>query len=155
MHHSMNLPSRWTLCFATVVMLVSSRPLPAVLMVISPVAVGPPSCVSFPGLRDKVLLTKWLQIMDVSALTVLEAGRPKSRCWQDHAPPGVGDPSLPLPSSRWWLVGLGLYMHHTVLCLHHPVAFSLHPFTTEGTEGLPSVSVFVSFLLFSEGCHLH
>lgn len=107
MHSSMNLPSRWTFCFTTIVTSVSSHLIPAAPVVIAPVAVHPPSCVSFPGLRDKVPLAKWLQTIDISALMGLEAGSPKPGAGRTVLPPGVGDPSLPLPSFWWWLVVLG------------------------------------------------
>ena len=65
---------------------------------------------------------KWPQI---GSLTDLRSRSLKPRCWQSHAPStnsmGV---SFPASFSFWWLlVFLGLWLHHSHLCVHLHVAF--------------------------------
>ena len=61
-------------------------------------------------------------------LSRLGAIYPKSRCWQDHTPSlqSLSGTSF-LASARFWQpqVVLGLWQHHSSLCLHPPVAPSL------------------------------
>ena len=63
--------------------------------------------------------------MEFYTLTVLEAGSPKQRCLESHAPSEVSRGESILYSPRfWWLqVFLGLWLPHSDLSLRFHVAF--------------------------------
>lgn len=66
-----------------------------------------------------------LKTTGIYSLAILEVGGPKSRCRQSCAP--EEETSLPSPNFSWLrrsLVSLGLYLHHSKLCLCLHGAFS-------------------------------
>lgn len=82
------------------------------------------------GCHNKVPRTEWLKTTEHYSFTVVETRRPKSRCQYDHAPSRGSPAKFFFPSlGFWWLlVFLGLWQHHSHLCLHlHTVFFYLGP----------------------------
>ena len=78
---------------------------------------------------DKIVQNGWFQIAENYSLTVLEARSLKSRHQQGHALKALGENlSNDFPWFWWLLAILGiprLKMHHSNLCLHYYMMFSL------------------------------
>ena len=79
--------------------------------------------ISFLGLLQSIPQTGWLKTTEMYSFTVVEAGSPKSQCW-----PGCTaskeEASFLSSSSFWWPQAfLGLWTHHSNLCLCLHMAF--------------------------------
>lgn len=79
--------------------------------------------------------TNWrLKAKEMYSFVTLEAGSLKARASRNTLPPKAGGKALPLPppapgvaGDPWRpLASLGWWTHHSGLCLHHHMAFSLH-----------------------------
>lgn len=82
-------------------------------------ALHPAALVSRNG-HNKAPQTAGLQTTETETLTALETASPKSRCWQARAPYKASRGGPFLLSSDLWSprAFLGLWLHHSHLCLH-------------------------------------